>query len=235
MKLYSAIGPSARTVRMFIAEKFPGIDLQNLKQQNLEQRNFEPQNLGPHNLELQDVDLLGQENLTDEFRKLNPAVQLPFMVLDDGFVLGESLAICEYLDELYSQPSLLGSSAKERAETRMWCRRIDLRILEPMIQGFKASDAYEFFKDRYTLVVKGADELKALGHSNLVWLNRMIADKPYICGDRFSLADIQLFCFLAHSGGINNVAPNLDALDRWYQRVNDRDSVAISVHPGEPN
>ena len=216
VKLYSAVGPSARTVRMFIAEK--GI-----------------------NIPTQEINILAGENLTDEHLQLNPGKQLPFMQLEDGFILGESLAICEYLDEthpnspLLSTP-LLGTSAKERAETRMWCRRIDLRIMEPAIQGTKASDAYEFFKDRYFLVVKGAQELKTLSRKNLEWLDQQLGDKAYICGERFSLADIQLFCFLNFTGGIGKSLPEyMTGLCQWYQRIQLRPSVAASAHPSEAN
>lgn len=208
MKLYTAIGPSARTVSMFLAEKELSVPTCY-------------------------VDILAGEHLTAGFRQLNPQGQLPFMVLDDGFSLGESLAICEYLEEISTGNNpLLGTTARERAETRMWCRRIDLRIMEPSIQGFKASDGYEFFKDRYYLVVSGAEELKTLSRKNLAWLNEQMGSKPYICGDRFSLADIQLFCFLDYNQQAGNPIPeSLGALQRWFQRVGGRDSVAASKSP----
>ncbi|ARN75616.1 glutathione S-transferase family protein [Oceanicoccus sagamiensis] len=201
--LYSAVGPSARTVRMFIAEKGLKIDQQ-------------------------EVNVLAGENLSDEMIKLNPGKQLPFMALDDGFILAESLAICEYLDESYPEQPLMGSNAKERAETRMWCRRIDLRIMEPAIQGTKASDAYEFFKDRYFLVVSGAKELKTLSQKNLVWLEQQLGNKPYICGQRFSLADIQLFSFLDFT---KSLPKELTQLNRWFDAISARPSVAASQHP----
>lgn len=205
--LYSAVGPSARTVRLFVAEK--GIEIAQ-----------------------QEVNVLAGENLSEELLALNPGKQLPFMALDDGFILAESLAICEYLDETYPENSLLGNTAKERAETRMWCRRIDLRIMEPGIQGTKASDAYEFFKDRYFLVVKGAEELKTLSRKNLSWLNDQISNNTYICGDRFSLADIQLFCYLDFTGGIGRSIPEeLTTLCQWYRNIAQRPSVAASQHP----
>ena len=201
--LYSAVGPSARTVRFFIAEKAISIAQQ-------------------------EVNVLAGENLSEELLALNPGRQLPFMALADGFILAESLAICEYLDETYPEKTLIGTTAQERAETRMWCRRIDLRIMEPAIQGTKASDAYEFFKDRYYLVVKGAKELKILSQKNLVWLDEQLGDKPYICGDRFTLADIQLYSFLDFT---NSLPKELTALNRWFKTISQRPSAAASQHP----
>ncbi len=177
---------------------------------------------------LQEVNVLAGENLSDAMVDLNPGKQLPFMTLDDGFVLAESLAICEYLDLTYPDKPLLGSTPKERAETSMWCRRIDLRIMEPAIQGTKASDAYEFFKDRYYLIVNGAKELKTLSQKNLAWLDQQLGENSYICGDRFSLADIQLFCFLDFT---HSLPKELSALNRWFDAIAKRPSVAISQHP----
>lgn len=209
MKLYSGIGPSARTVRMFLAEK------------QLE-------------IETVEVNLMRSEHLTKDFPVSNPGGQLPVLELDEGFILGESLAICDYLEELQPTPALLGSTAKERAETRMWCRRIDLRIMEPAIQGFKAAEGYEFFKDRYYLVRSGAEELKTLSRKNLEWLEQQMTDQQFICGDRFSLADIQLFCFLQHTRGKGSAAPdNCPTLNAWFERIRKRASVARSAHPTE--
>ncbi len=209
MKLFNSMGPNPRAVRMFIAEK--NIDIAQ-----------------------QEVNILGGDNLGEEFLRLNPGKQLPFMQLDDGFVLAESLAICEYLEEQYPQIPLLGNNAKQRAETRMWCRRIDLRIMEPSIQGTKASDAYEFFKDRYYLVVSGAEELKTLSRKNLQWLNAQMQGCDYICGNRFSLADIQLWCFLDFGADIRHRLPeDCTTLLDWYHRIAQRPSVAASAHPTE--
>lgn len=198
LTLFTGAGPSAQTVLMFLAEKHMDIAVQEL-------------------------DVLRREHLNPPYDTMNPGGQIPFLQLGDDFVLAESLAICDYLEELQPKPSLLGETARERAETRMWCRRIDLRIMEPAIQGFKATAGREFFKDRYYLVVSGAKELKALSEKNLAWLDQQLSDQDYICANRFSLADIQLYCFLAFNGGPN---PQLDNIQRWYDTVSRRDSSA---------
>ncbi len=94
MKLYNSIGPNPHVVRMFAAEK--GVDL-----------------------ELEEVDLMGGENRQENFLKLNPSGQLPCLEADDGSRIAEITAICEYLDEVGSGPSLIGETPEARANTRM--------------------------------------------------------------------------------------------------------------------
>ena len=111
MKLYNSIGPNPRMVRMFMAEK--GFAVPKVE-----------------------VDLRGGENRREPYLQANPSGQLPALELDDGTVLAEITAICEYVDEVKKDtPSLIGDTPEERAKTRMWTRRIDLNIAEPATNG----------------------------------------------------------------------------------------------------
>ena len=83
--------------------------------------------------------MLGGENRREPYLAKNPSGQCPALELDDGTVLAEITTICEYLDEMTPGPSLIGSTPQERAETRMWARRVDLNILEPMANGFRTA------------------------------------------------------------------------------------------------
>ena len=107
MKLYTSVGPNPRVVKMFMAEK-------GLK------------------LDMIEIDLRGGENRRGPFLAVNPAGQTPALELDDGAHLTEITAICEYLEEVDHNPPLVGVNAEERAMTRMWVRRIDLKICEPL-------------------------------------------------------------------------------------------------------
>ena len=209
MKLYTSIGPNPRVVAMFIAER--GIDLP-----------------------VQEVDIMAGENLGDDFRKLNPSAQSPCLQLDDGSVIAEVTVICSYLDEVTDGPSLIGATPEERAETRMWNRRFDTRILEPMTLAFRSAEAIGLFKDRYRVIPHAADDLKATVQDSWAWLEPQMAGKTFVCGDRFTLADIQLFAFADFGAligqGIPESLPNLQA---WFKRVNERPSVVASVHPSE--
>ena len=174
------------------------------------------------------------ENLGDDFRKLNPSAQSPCLQLDDGSVIAEVTVICSYLDEVTDGPSLIGATPEERAETRMWNRRFDTRILEPMTLAFRSAEAIGLFKDRYRVIPHAADDLKATVQDSWAWLEPQMAGKTFVCGDRFTLADIQLFAFADFGAligqGIPESLPNLQA---WFKRVTERPSVAASVHPSE--
>ena len=209
MKLYTSIGPNPRVVAMFIAER--GIDLP-----------------------VQEVDIMAGENLGDDFRKLNPSAQSPCLQLDDGSVIAEVTVICSYLDEVTDGPSLIGATPEERAETRMWNRRFDTRILEPMTLAFRSAEAIGLFKDRYRVIPHAADDLKATVQDSWAWLEPQMAGKTFVCGDRFTLADIQLFAFADFGALIGQGTPeSLPNLQAWFSRVNERPSVVASVHPSE--
>ncbi len=171
MKLYSGMGPNPQVVRMFAAEK--GLDIPLVK-----------------------LDLPAGENRQPAFLAKNPLGQLPALELDDGTVLTEITAICEYLEEIHPSPPLIGTTAAERAETRMWVRRIDLNILEPFITAFRAREGHELFKDRMKLIPQAVDDLRGIVEDNLTWLNTQMAGRDFVCGMRLTLADIMLFCFL---------------------------------------
>ena len=201
---YDSVGPNPRVVRMFAAER--GIELNKTK-----------------------VDLRGGENRQAPYLSKNPSGQLPCLELDDGTVLAEITAICEYLDEIGpAGKTLIGSSAQERAVTRMWVRRIDLNILEPMANGFRFAEGLKLFEPRIRVMPQAAADLKALAQEKLTWLDGLIAGREFVCGNRMTLADILLFVFLDFAAGvgqpINQDNRNVVAL---YERMKARASAAV--------
>ncbi|ARN75695.1 glutathione S-transferase family protein [Oceanicoccus sagamiensis] len=209
MKLYSSVGPNPRVLRMFMAER--GIELETI-----------------------DVDIMGGDNLTDEFKKMNPSAQSPCLQLDSGEALAEITVICNYLDEINGSSSLVGTTPEERAQTAMWVRRFDGRILEPMSLGFRSAEGLAIFENRCHVVPESADDLKAVVQSNWAWINEALGDKQYFCGDRFTLADIQLYCFADFGNMIGQGFPaELSNLAAWFARVAERPSIAASFHPSE--
>ena len=204
MKLYVGMGPNPRTVRIFTAEK--GIEIP-----------------------LEQVDLLGGENRRAPYTKKNPAGQLPCLELDDGSHLAEITAICEYLEEIQPEPPLIGTTPEERAQTRMWTRRVDLSILEPMANGFRFGEGISIFKDRIHVIPQAADDLKAIAREKLEWLNGMIEGREFIAGDRITLADVLLYAFLEFGASVGQpLDAKLDNLQGWYTRVASRPSIEAS-------
>jgi len=202
MKLFNSMGPNPKVVRMFAAEC--GADLQ-----------------------LQEVDLMAAENRQGEYLKLNPAGQLPALQMDSGEVISEVTAICEYLDEITGPSSLIGTSPEQRAETRMWVRRIDHGILENLVNAFRYAEGEAIFKDRMRLIPHAADDLKALTQEKVTWLDGLMEEKEYICGGRFSLADILLFVFLEFGSQVGQpLNENNKNIVAWYERVKARPSAS---------
>ena len=168
MLYYNSVGPNPRIVRMFAAER--GVALPSTP-----------------------LDLRGGENRQAAYMAKNPLGQTPALQLDDGFVLTEITAICEYLDEIAATgPTLIGSTPQERAETRMWVRRIDLHIAEPLGNGFRFAEGLERFSQRIHCIPQAADDLKALAQEKLLWLNGQMGDREFVCGSRLTLADFTL-------------------------------------------
>jgi glutathione S-transferase len=176
---------------------------------------------------METVDVRGGENREADYLKVNPRGQSPALITDSGLLISEITAICEYLEELQPEPPLIGKTPEERAEVRMWTRRIDLGICEPMANGFRYSDAIEMFRSRMRVIPEAADGLKACAQDILTWLDSQMAGKNWVCGERFTLADIMLFCFLdfgANCGqGIDNNNSNIAA---FYDRAKARTSAA---------
>ena len=202
MKLYNSIGPNPHVVRMFIAEL--GLDIETI-----------------------DMDLMAGENRQEEHLKRNPSGQSPTLELEDGSFLSEITAICEYLDEKQGNTDLMGKTPEERALTRMWARRVDLQIIEPLITGFRYSEGLDLFKTRMQTIPEAADGLKSIAQEKIAWLNGEMEGKDYICGDRFSLADVMLFCFITFGATVGqSVSEDNTNIISWYERVKERSSTA---------
>jgi glutathione S-transferase len=148
--------------------------------------------------------------------------------LDDGSYLTEITAICEYLDEIAPGTSLIGATPQQRAETRMWTRRIDLNIVEPMVAGFRYAEGLKFFTPRMRCIPQAADDLKAMAKEKLVWLDGLIAGRSFICGDRLTLADILLFAFLQFAASVRQpIDPANTNVAAWYERMAARPSASV--------
>jgi len=202
MKLINSIGPNPHVVRMFAAER--GIKL-----------------------ETEDIDLMAAENRQAAYLRKNPSGQSPCLELDDGSYISEITAICEYLDEVSDGESLIGRTPEERAQTRMWTRRVDLNICEPLTNGFRFSEGLPIFKDRIVTVPEAAEGLKKIAQDRLNWLDRQLEGKTFLCGDRLTLADVLLYCFLAFGANVGQpLNPGNENVQAWFERMAARPSAA---------
>lgn len=207
MRLYQSVGPNPRVTTMYIAEK--GIALERVF-----------------------VDILAGENRQSGYLAKNPAGGSPCLELDDGSFLVESLAICEYLEELNPAPPLLGSSAEDRAATRSAIRSIDQSVVVPMTNGFRSAEGLAMFESRLLCVPEAAEGNKAYARNGLAMFDTALAGKDWVCGDRFTLADILLYAFVDFGAQVGQQIPDgLDNLKAWSARVGARPSAATSANP----
>jgi len=207
MKVLNSFGPNPRMLRMFMLEK------------NI-------------NIDALEHDLMGAENRQDAYLSKNPGGQLPALELDDGTVIAETVVICDYLEEIHPEPALIGGTAQERAEARMWNRRIEQKITENIYAGFRFAEGLQLFENRMRCLPEAADGLKAAGQDGLAWLDTQMQGKSFICGNRITIADLVLYCCTDFASGVGQtIDAKLQNVNAWFARVEDRESALGSLHP----
>ena len=197
MKLYDLkAGMNPRRVRIFLAEK--GIEVP----------------IAP-------IDMMKGENQTPEFLKLNPLGTLPVLELDDGTILTESVAICRYFEFSKPEPNLFGHEGLEQARVEMWNRRLELELMRPLAEQFRHLSP--FWKGRLTQIPEYGEAQRTRLGQVLEWLDRELATRPYMAGERYTIADITAQCAILL--GKNTGAPipdGLHNLKRWWDLVSSR-------------
>ena len=199
MKIYnSQTAPNPRRVRVFLAEK--GIQV-------------------PY----EEVDIVKAVNRSPEFRKKNPMGTVPVLELDDGTCIAESVAICRYFEETQPDPPLMGVDARDRAVVEMWQRRMEFELLWPVANSFR--HRHEFFKGRIPQVPEFAEVSRQAAEGSLAWLDGVLADRPFIAGERYTIADITALCAVDF-GRVSKlrILPEQRNLARWYEAVSARPS-----------
>jgi glutathione S-transferase len=200
MKLYNSVGPNPQVVRTFMAER-------NIK------------------LDMEDIDIMAGDNRKPDYLAINPAGQLPALLLDDGSILTEITVICEYLDETQPGASLMGDTPEARAQIRSWMRWADLNVCEPLANGFRFAEGLPLFENRMRCIPQASDGLKACAQDKLTWLDGQLGDRPFLAGSDFSLADILLSAFLSFGEQVGQpLNRELKAVAAWYDRCMARES-----------
>ena len=209
MKLYEfSLAPGPRRVRIFIAEK--GIEILSVQINTRERQQF-----------------------TDEYRAVNPSCVVPTLVLDDGTSIGESVAICRYLEETNPEPNLMGRDAKEKAVIEMWNRQAELEGYLAAVDAVRNSAP--LFEDRGVAgVTGGVPQIPALAERGkqsmgrfFAKLDRRLAESSHLAGDRFSIADITAFVTIDFAKRAEIETPAECAnVARWFAEVGARPSAS---------
>jgi glutathione S-transferase len=189
-------GMHPRRVRIFLAEK--GVSLPT-----------------------RSVDAARGENAQPDFLRLNPLGKLPVLQLDDGTCLTESMAICRYLEALHPEPALFGQGALESAQVEMWARRMEQQVAIPIVDTFV--HASEFYRSRLSQVPAYAEWSREKAMATLGWLDEELAGRPFIAGERYTIADIVAQCafVLGKAAGVR-IPPERAHLARWFADVSAR-------------
>ena len=190
MKIYSSpVAPSPRKVLIFIAEK--GID----------------------DVQIENLDLGKLEHKTPEYKKIAPNSRVPALELDNGEVILETTAICRYLECIYPEPNLFGSSPMEIAQIEMWYSRVSFELMMPLMHGFRHTHPHMSQMENQNNEFGIAQ--RELAVKSLKHYENLITDKDYISCNRFTYADIQMVTSLQFLVRLNKIEitdyPNLNS------------------------
>ena len=175
---------------------------------------------------VEDIDIMAGKNREPEYLAKNPHGTCPALELDNGACVSEITAICEYLEELHPEKPAARNHPEERAEARMWARRVDLYICEPMGNGFRFGKGLGMFKNRIHTIPEAAEGLQASasdpprlarqpdGRARLP-LREPVSPWPTSSSTR----NIECFVPLGQP-----LYPNLKNIAAWRERVGERPS-----------
>jgi glutathione S-transferase len=202
MKLYNSnLAPSPRRVRIFLAEKGVSIPLV-------------------------EVDLAKLDHKTPEFSALNPFETIPILELDDGTRIAETIAICRYIEALWPEPNLFGLTALEQATIEMWQRQLEWRLLFPIAQVVRHSHPKMADMER-PQIADWAEANRPRVLKAMAIVDEALRDRPFIAGDRFTVADITGLVALDFAKSARIVIPpEFVHLNRWRETLKTRPSAA---------
>lgn len=199
MKLYVApYAPNPRRVMMFLAEK------------------------GIADIEIVSLNLQEGEHRSEDFRKKSPLSQIPTLELDDGRTLTESRAICSYIEAMKPEPNLMGRDAFERAFIEMWDRRMELLFSMPLMMWVRHGNPVLGAVERnQNAEVATYNQRQAMRMAT--WLNDELAQRAWIAGERFTIADITAACGMDFAKMMRwRPGDDLPHLKRWREAFSNR-------------
>jgi glutathione S-transferase len=200
MKLYdSRMAPNPRRTRIFLAEK--GISVPT-----------------------EQVDMMQMQHKTPEYTAINPFQRMPALVLDDGTVIAESIAICRYFEVLQPEPPLFGTGAKEIALVEMWNRRCEINFFANVAAVFR--HLHPAMKElEVPQIPAWAEANKPRVTEFLQFIDGELAKREFIAGDRYSVADITMLVAVDFMRPSKLPMPEtLTNVKRWHAAVSARPS-----------
>ena len=202
MKIYeSRTAPNPRRVRIFLAEK------------------------GITDIEYVQLDLAGGDNLKPELRSKNLFGKVPFLELDDGTAISETVAICRYFEELHPEPALMGTTPLEKARIEMWQRQCEFYFMLQVGMCFQHTTGY--FKDRMTPIKEYGVEAGKNAAKFMSLIDQHLAESTYVAGEKFTIADITLLAAVDFARVVKlRITDEHPNLQRWHELVSARESAS---------
>lgn len=200
MKLYdSKMAPNPRRTRIFLAEK--GITVPT-----------------------EQIDIAAKQHKTADYGAVNPLQRMPALVLDDGTVITESIAICRYFEALHPDPPLFGTDARDMAIVEMWNRRCELHLFFPVAHVFRHT--HPAMKElEVPQVPEWAEANRPRIAEFLQILENQLKDNEFIAGPRYTVADITALCAVDFARPARVPIPDEHvSLRRWRETVSARPS-----------
>jgi glutathione S-transferase len=170
------------------------------------------------------VDLGAMAHKSEAYTAINPLQRVPALVLEDGTIITESIAICRYFEAVQPEPALFGNGAKEAAVVEMWQRRVELHLLFPVSHVFRNS--HPAMKEMEVPQVPAwAEANKPRIADFLGLLDAELKGRPFVAGDRYSVADITGLVAIDFMKPAKLAVPEeLANLKRWHADVSARPS-----------
>ena len=205
MKLYDfELAPNAQRVRVFLADK--GLEVPT-----------------------EQLNVRDDDQFVEPFTSMNPFHCVPFLELDDGKVIAESMSICRYLEELNPEPPLFGRTAEERAVIDMWLRRFELDAFIPMLHAVR--NHVPMFAGRVVpgtrtdlpqlpvMVTRGKEMMEVF----LARVEPHMAQNEFIAGPDFTIADITGYFTVRMTNALEmDLTTSYPAVTAWFAKVSQR-------------
>ncbi len=202
MKLYEFEAfPNPRRVRMFLAEK--GVSVDRIQ-----------------------VNVPEGEHRTDAITAKNPSATVPFLEFEDGTCISETTAISRYFEAKQPKPSLFGATPADQGRIDMWQRRVEDGLFNAILTYFHHATPglgeLELYQNK-----DWGENNRERAHKTMLWLDRELANRPYVAGDTYSIADITALCGIDFCKFVElDIPADCANLQRWYDEVASRPSAA---------
>lgn len=179
---------------------------------------------GMDDLDVVDIDFAAREQFSDAFTKINPMQTVPVLVLDDGTVLNDSQAVCEYLDRVYGERSMMGNDVVQRAQVCAMRRIAEFEVMYNFMLAFQHSHPSK--AQRVDQVPEFVDQSIARAIKALAYFETVLEGRRYLVHEQLSFADIVLYLGLDF-GKVLKVIPadHGENIARFYQMMNERFSI----------